>query len=81
MTAIFGSITFVESSRPPKPVSITATSTFFCLKYQKAMADVVSKNVLSIRRISAENNFIYSTIFSSAMGTPFTRIRSLNRTR
>jgi len=38
-----GNMTFVESSRPPRPVSMIAISTFSRLKYSKAMAVVKIK--------------------------------------
>ena len=40
-------IMFVESSFPPRPVSITAMSTFWFLKCWNAIAVISSKNVAS----------------------------------
>ena len=39
-----GVIMFVESSLPPRPVSMTAMSTFSLAKKSKAIAVVISKN-------------------------------------
>ena len=45
ITVNTGLTTFVESSLPPNPVSIIAMSTFFSLKWLKAIAVVTSKKV------------------------------------
>ena len=48
MTDNSGVIILVESNLPPKPVSITAISTFSFSKYLKAKAVVHSKKLGSI---------------------------------
>ena len=44
-----------ESSRPPRPVSITAISTFWSAKYAKLMAVKISKKVGRSRRHAPQN--------------------------
>lgn len=52
MTLTSGRITFVESSRPPIPTSITAMSTLSRAKWSNAIAVVISKNDGRIRSIA-----------------------------
>ena len=74
-----GLITFVESNRPPSPVSMTATSTLCLLKWFSAMTVVVSKKVDSISLMVGPASAIKDIISWSSIGIPFTLIRSLKR--
>ena len=81
MTDKIGMMMFVQSRRPPMPTSITAISTCLSAKYLKAMAVVTSKKD-GCR--GAKNDFSSSTKFttySSSIGRPLIRIRSLKSTR
>ncbi len=87
-TATKGVTTLVLSSRPPSPVSRTATWTFCSRNHFKATAVVSSKNVpgrppgsaawtWSARSASSSRRLRSS----SGMGAPEIRIRSLKRIR
>ena len=67
---------FVLSSRPPRPVSITATSTFSCLKYVNAIRVVISKNEGFSFPIISSASRTKSITYCSDIGLPFTRMRS-----
>ena len=81
MTDRTGVSTFVLSSLPPKPVSITAISTFCCTKYQNPRAVMVSKNEGCSSSRKALCSVTNAATVSSGIGLPLTRIRSVSETR
>ncbi len=89
MAAAMGCTTFVESRRPPRPTSSTATSTRARRKSSKAIAVVTSKNVggdssdpsASRPSITRRTCSINSTSRLESTGTPSTANRSSRRTR
>ncbi len=78
---IMGVMIFVLSSRPPSPVSITATSTLRFAKNSNAITIVSSKKEGRNEESMAMNRFTKSTTSSSVIGLPFTLIRSRKSTR
>jgi len=76
-----GVITLVESSRPPSPTSMTATSTPRAARSAKAMAVVASKKLASRRSISDCKKLVHSAKASSPIGMPSTSMRSRTDTR
>ena len=72
-----GGITFVASSRPPIPTSITARSTFASRNARNAAKVAVSKNDSSGPIASARAST--SSSAPSDSGSPFTRMRSAKR--
>jgi hypothetical protein len=73
----------VESSRPPRPVSTTATSIFCSAKYLNAIAVITSKNVgIGFARITIGSTNRTSRAKSECgIIVPFTQIRSRISTR
>ena len=80
-TATSGVITFVLSSRPPRPTSITAMSTPRAARSAKAMAVVASKKLAPRRSMWGSSTLAHSANASSLMGTPSTTTRSRTETR
>ena len=76
-----GLTTFVESRRPPSPVSIIATSTSQSAKYRKAIAVVASKNVAPIRSTAGVHRAMKSVTYASGIAAPSTTKRSEKSTR
>ena len=81
IAVILGFTTFVESSLPPRPTSITAKSTFSFAKCVNAIAVVVSKNVDDISSISFLCSSTNNSISSSDIHLPSIVILSLNLIR
>ena len=79
--AASGLTTFVASSRPPSPVSITATSTSERANQSNAIAVVASKNVAPVRSTSGVQRPMKSTTYCSSTGRPSMRNRSRKSTR
>jgi len=71
--------TFVASSRPPMPTSMTATSTFASRNATKAASVAVSKKLRSGAPDSTR--FKRRASAASSMGSPSIRMRSANRQR
>jgi hypothetical protein len=81
MTDNIGMMIFVQSKRPPIPTSMTAISTFLSAKYLKAIAVTTSKKEGCRgpkKYFSCSTKF---TTYSSSIGCPLIRIRSLKSTR
>ena len=76
-----GVITFVASSRPPSPTSMTPTCAPRAARSAKAMAVVASKKLASRRSICGWRNVVHSANASSPIGTPSTTMRSRTETR
>ena len=74
-------MTLVESSRPPNPTSITATSTPRAARSAKAMAVVASKKLASSRSMWGRRKVVHSAKASSPIGMPSTSTRSRTDTR
>ena len=76
-----GASTLVASIRPPSPTSSKRVSAGWRAKAKKAVAVVISKNVMVslLLAVSASHNTSARAV--SEMSVPLSRIRSLNRTK
>ncbi len=81
MTLTIGTMMFVASSRPPSPVSMTATSTSLCAKKSNAMAAVISKNESPSSTILSWCLSTKFTTFCLGIISPSTRMRSRKSAR
>ena len=81
MTEIKGRRTFVASSRPPRPASMIATSTFFRAKWTNAIAVVASKNVACCFSICLRSSDVSWTTSFFEIGRPLMRMRSVKSIR
>ena len=73
--------TFVQSRRPPMPVSSSTTSDGVCAKARNARAVVASKKVNAAPAFAAMTRSKRVNIVSSCIVLFFNTIRSLKRTR